>query len=91
MDELDTIELTFDDGEKVSFYVLEQTTLMGNTYLLVVPDDEEDDECYILKEGSQTEDDGYGMYDFVDDENELESLFPIFKELLEDSDTEVEF
>ncbi len=91
MDELDTIELTFDDGEKVSFYVLEQTTLMGNTYLLVVPDDEEDDECYILKESSQTEDDGYGMYDFVDDENELESLFPIFKELLEDSDTEVEF
>lgn len=91
MEELDTIELTFDDGEKVSFYVLEQTTLMGNTYLLVVPDDEEDDECYILKESSQTEDDGYGMYDFVDDENELESLFPIFKELLEDSDTEVEF
>ena len=91
MDELDTIELTFDDGEKVSFYVLEQTTLMGNTYLLVVPDDEEDDECYILKDSSQTEDDGYGMYDFVDDENELESLFPIFKELLEDSDTEVEF
>lgn len=91
MDELDTIELTFDDGEKVSFYVLEQTTLMGNTYLLVVPDDEEDDECYILKESSQTEDDGYGMYDFVDDENELENLFPIFKELLEDSDTEVEF
>lgn len=92
MDELDTIELTFDDGEVVSFFVLEQTTLMGNTYLLVVPAQEsEEDECYILKESSQTEDDGYGMYDFVDDEKELESLFPIFKELLEDSDTEVEF
>lgn len=92
MDELDTIELTFDDGEVVSFFVLEQTTLMGNTYLLVVPEkDDEEDECYILKESSQTDDDGYGMYDFVDDEKELESIFPIFKELLEDSDTEVEF
>lgn len=92
MDELETIELTFDDGEIVSFFVLEQTTLMGNNYLLVVPaEDGDEEECYILKENPQGEEDGFGMYDFVDDEKELESLFPIFKELLEDSDTEVEF
>ena len=36
-------------------------------------------------------DEEYGMYEFVEDEKELEILFPIFEELLEDSDTEVEF
>lgn len=91
MDELETIELTFDNGEEVSFFVLEQTALMGNNYYLVVPVKDEGDECYILRENPQTEDDGFGLYDFVEDEKELESLFPIFKELLEDSDTEVEF
>ncbi len=91
MEELETIELTFEDGEVVEFYVLEQTMLMGNQYFLVVPVEEtEEDECYILKENID-DDDEYGMYDFVEDERELESLFPIFKELLEDSDTEVEF
>ena len=64
---------------------------MGKNYFLVVAADEEDEECYILKEDTQGEDEGYAMYDFVDDEDELESLFPIFKELLEDSDMEVEF
>lgn len=91
MDELDTIELTFDDGEVVSFYVLEQTKLMGYSYFLVVPvEEDEEDQCYILKE-TKEDASGYGMYDFVEDERELESLYPIFKELLEDSDTEVEF
>lgn len=92
MEELDTIELTFDDGEIVEFYVLEQTQLMGCNYFLVTSaEDEDEDECYILKETATTEDAGFAMYDFVEDEKELESLYPIFKELLEDSDTEVEF
>ena len=30
-------------------------------------------------------------YEFVEDEKELEVIFPIFEELLEDSDMEVEF
>lgn len=90
MEELETIALTFENGEVVEFYVLEQTKLMGNQYFLVVPaDDTEEDECYILKEHME-ENDEFGMYDFVEDEKELESLFPIFKELLEDCDTEVE-
>lgn len=92
MDELETITLTFEDGEEVEFFVLEETTLMGNNYFLVVEaSEQEDEECYILKESKDTDEEGFGMYDFVEDEKELESLFPIFKELLEDSDTEVEF
>lgn len=93
MEELETIMITFDDGEEVEFYVLEQTQLMGVNYYLVAPIDEDDDEeseCYILKE-TPSEEEEFGMYEFVEDDKELEVLFPIFEELLQDSDTEVAF
>ena len=94
MEELETIVITFDDGEEVEFFVLEQTALMGVNYYLVAPaedDGEEEGECYILKENVDEKDEEYGMYAFVEDEKELDVLFPIFEELLEDSDMEVEF
>jgi len=94
MEELETIVITFDDGEEVEFFVLEQTRLMGKNYYLVAPtedDGTDEGECYILKENADIPDDEYGMYEFVEDEKELESLFPIFEELMEDSDMEVEF
>lgn len=96
MEELETIVITFEDGEEEEFAVLEQTQLMGKNYYLVAPIDELDDEdeegeCYILKENSDEEDPEYGLYEFVEDEEELNILFPIFEELLEESDTEVEF
>ncbi len=93
MEELDTIEITFEDGEKVEFFVLEQTQLMGVNYYLVAPSEAEDDEdeCYILKENAELVDDEFGEFTFVEEEEELEVLYPVFKELLEDSDMEVEF
>lgn len=93
MDELETIIITFDDDEEVEFFVLEQAQLMGVNYYLVAPSEEEneEDECYVLKENTNENDDEFGMYEFVEDEKELEVLFPIFEELLEDSDMEVEF
>ena len=74
--------------------MLEQTALMGVNYYLVAPVEEEDEEeveCYILKENVDEKDEEYGMYSFVEDEQELEALSSIFDELLEDSDMEVEF
>ena len=94
MDELETIVITFEDGEDGEFYVLEQTALMGVNYYLVAPVEEEDEEeveCYILKENVDEKDEEYGLYSFVEDEQELEVLSSIFDELLEDSDMEVEF
>ncbi len=90
MDELETIKLSMEDGEEAEFYVLEQTNLMGASYYLVIPVEAEEDACYILKE-SAGETEEYSELSFVEDETELEALYPIFKELLEDSDMEVEF
>lgn len=96
MEELETIMITFEDGEEVEFCVLEETQLMGKHYYLVVPceelDGEEDEECegYILRENTDAQNEEFGMYEFVEDEKELELLFPIFEELMDDSDMEVE-
>ena len=49
----DCITMITDSGESVDFYVLEETRIHGKDYLLVTdaPEDE-DGECYILKDGS---------------------------------------
>ena len=91
MEELETIVITFEDGDEVEFFVLEQTELMGTIYYLVAPvedeeDEEEEGECF-----NADKDDEFGVYEFVEDEEELESLLPIFEELLGDDDVEVEF
>ena len=93
MEEMETIVITFDDGEEVEFYVLEETQLMNVNYYLVAPVEEEEEEgdCYILKEVPTDGNDEMGTYEFVEKEEELDILFPIFEELLADSDTEVEF
>lgn len=94
-EELQTIIINFEDGEEGEFYVLEETELMGINYYLVVESEEYDEndeiECLILKENMNESDEEYGMYSFVEDEKELESLSKIFDELLEDNDMEVEF
>lgn len=43
----DMITLQTDDGETVSFYVLEETKMNGETYLLVSDSKEEDGDCYL--------------------------------------------
>ena len=78
------IIFTDEDGEKEEFYCIEQTTLNGSSYLLVTDDpDEESDEsdAYIMKVVSEDGEDS--IYEFVEDEKELEALADIFAELLE--------
>lgn len=79
----DEIVLTSEDGEEVTFQVLEQTRLGGVDYLLVSTTDEEEAEALILKDISNATDEE-AVYDIVEDERELELVAGIFKELLDD-------
>ncbi|MBP1754563.1 MAG: hypothetical protein H6Q59_961 [Firmicutes bacterium] len=81
----DEINFTTEDGEEVVFQVIEQTRLGGTDYLLVstITDDEEDAEALIFKDISKDTDED-SVYDIVEDEQELESVAAIFKELLDD-------
>lgn len=84
------ITLTMDDGDTVDFYVLEETRINGMDYLLVTDaEEEEEGECYILKDLSKKEDSD-ALYEFVEDDNEIDYLFKIFAELLEDADVDIE-
>jgi len=83
------ITLQADDGEPVDFYVLEETRINGMNYLMVTDaQDGEDGECYILKDVSRAEDSD-AVYEFVENDDELDYLFKIFTELLSDMEVEI--
>ena len=73
------------DGRAVEFYVLEQTRLAGEDFLLVTDREEGDARCWILKklseEGGACED---TLYEMVEDGETLDALGKIFEELLDD-------
>jgi hypothetical protein len=76
------------EGKEIPFYVVEQTTLAGENYLLVT-DSQEDDEAnaYIMRE-VQDEDDQL-VYEPVEDEEQMEALSKVFAELLDDVDIQM--
>lgn len=85
-----TIKFISDDNEEFLFDVIEQTTLNGINYLLVSMDPDEDEaECYILKEVSG-ENAAEAVYDMVEDQKTLDALADVFAELLEDTEIDVE-
>ena len=90
MNEERLVTLETDDGESVEFYVLEETKINGMNYLLVTDaeEDDEDGDCYILKDMSKAEE-ADAVYEFVEDDDEMDYLFKIFSELMEDMDVDL--
>ena len=78
------ITLTSEDGD-INVEVVAQTVIDGTTYLLVadVTDDDEDSDCYILKEILNNDSD-FVDYEVVSDE-EADSVFDVFSGMLSDS------
>lgn len=77
---MEKIEFCPDGGEKVEFYVLEQTRLGGCDYILVtdsMDSEEEEGEALILKDISAPED-KEAIYEIVEDERELDAVAEIF-------------
>lgn len=88
--QFERIEFLTDDGEKIEFFVIEETRISGINYLMVSEDFEGDEaEVYILKDTS-TEIDDEACYEFVEDEEEINAVAGVFEKLMEDSDYAVE-
>lgn len=82
---MEKISLVSEYGDKIELYVLEETRISGINYILVTESDDEneDAEVYILKDTSKsTEADA--IYEFVEDDSELDAVAKVFSELLED-------
>lgn len=86
---MDSILFTAEDNTQIEMYVLEQTMLGGQNYLLVTDTMEEEAECLILKENKSESGDGLVTYDIVEDDRELQNISRIFEELLENVNIEV--
>ncbi len=80
---MEKIIFQLEDNTEVAFYVLEQTKVNGNTYILVTDSDDDDAECLILKDTSAQED-VESLYEIVEDDVELTAVLKVFEELLED-------
>ncbi|HAT03038.1 MAG TPA: DUF1292 domain-containing protein [Oribacterium sp.] len=75
------IILTSDDGD-LELEILEETTVQGKNYILVTDAiDDEDGECYVMRDTSGP-DDAEANYEFVDDE-EASAVMDVFATLLE--------
>ena len=82
---MEKIIFTLEDGEKVEFYVLEQTRIGGHNYILVTDVEEGDGDALILKDMSQDGEEE-SIYDVVSDDEELEAVSGVFADMLEDID-----
>ena len=84
MDEelMSTIMLADDDGNEAAYDIADFIEMDGNEYVVLVPQDEEDDEVVILRVEEEDEETEV----FVSEENEeiLEKVFEVFKERFED-------
>ena len=86
---MQSINFITDEGEEIPFYIIEQTTLAGKDFLLVTDSDtqEDDAQVYIMQEISDQDD--QTIYEFVEDEAQLEALSKVFEELLDDVDIQM--
>ena len=82
---MEKIKITADNGEVIDLFVIEQTRVNGMNYLLVTESEDEEAEAYIMKDVS-AEEDVDAVYEFVEDDEELDSLARIFSELIDDAE-----
>ena len=82
---MEKIKFLLDTEETVEFYVLEQTKLSGNQYILATDVEEGDGEALILKEVS-TQGAKESSYEIVEDDTELSAVAAVFESLLEDTE-----
>ncbi len=71
------------EGQEVDFYVLEQTRIAGRDYLLVTDAEDGDGDAYILEDISK-DGESDALYEFVEDDEQLEALSKVFTQMLDD-------
>ena len=88
-------KITFrpDDGGPVDFFVLEQLTYNGKTYILVTEEEDGDADALILRDDTAaagTGGDDTAVFSLVEDDNELAACAEAFGKLLGDEDITIE-
>ncbi len=82
---MEKITFVTDEGEAAEFYVEEQTTIGGISYLLVSDSLDDEASAYILKDVSVSGSSD-ACYEMVEDEAELLAVSRVFREMMDDVD-----
>jgi len=82
---MEKITFAGNNGDNIEFFVIEKTTLGGVDYMLVTESETEDADAYVLKDLSKAGD-ADGVYEIVDNDDELQAVGQVFQALLEDID-----
>ena len=82
---MDKIAFRADDGTILELYIEEQTTIGGITYLPASDSQGEDGNAYILKDVSES-DSEEAVYVMPEDDCELEAVYAVFREMMDDVD-----
>lgn len=85
---MEKIRFQAPDGTTEEFYVEEQTMIGGKSYLLVSDSQEDEASAYILKDIS-SDDSPEACYEMVEDEEELQAVYKVFEQMLDDVDLEM--
>ena len=85
---MEKIKFQSPDGTVEEFYIEEQTMRGGVSYLLVSDSMDEEATAYILKDvsaGTEPE----ACYEMVEDDEELQAVYKVFEQMLDDVDLEM--
>ena len=85
---MEKIRFQLADGTVEEFFIEEQTRIGGVSYLLVSDSMEDEASAYILKDVSK-DTDLEACYEMVEDEDELQAVYKVFEQMLEDVDFEM--
>jgi hypothetical protein len=84
---MEKIKFQTEDGTVDEFFVEEETRIGGVSYLLVSDSEEDEASAYILKDVSEDTDE-QALYVMVEDEEELQAVYKVFMNMMEDVDFE---
>ena len=85
---MEKIKFQLEDGTVAEFYVEEQTRIGGTAYLLVSDSMDDEATAYIFKDVSK-DDSQEACYEMVENEDELQAVFKVFEQMLDDVDLEM--
>lgn len=85
---MEKIRFQTEDGNVEEFIIEEETRIGGVSYILVSDSEEEEANAYILKDVSESTD-PEAAYEMVEDEEELQAVYKVFLEMMEDVDLEL--
>ena len=83
--ETKVVNFTTDNGEEIPFFVVEETKIAGENYLLVTDREDDEADAYILREVSENTEESF--YEMLEDDEKINAISKVFADLLD----EVEF